>query len=91
MTNNDIIRRLRYTFNLNDSEVIKIFALAGYTATREQISNWLKKDDDPRFKDIIDVEISINFWDVIENFLIMMSTLTWPSSFKSHGAPRNVT
>lgn len=45
MTNNDILRRLRYAFDFNDKKMMKIFALADYDASREEISNWLKKDD----------------------------------------------
>ena len=45
MTNNDVLRRLRYTFDLKDSKMIKIFSSTGKTVSREQISNWLKKDD----------------------------------------------
>jgi len=58
MTNNDIIRRLRYSFNLNDDTMIKLFALANLKVTREQVSNWLKKDEDPTFKEIYDVELA---------------------------------
>ena len=43
MDNNDILRRLRYTFDFGDSEMMNIFQLAGYPATRAQISDWLKK------------------------------------------------
>lgn len=50
MTNNDIFRRLRYTFDFDDSKMIAIFALAGEKVTREQISNWLKKEDDPAYE-----------------------------------------
>lgn len=55
MTNNDILRRIRYTFALNDSKMISIFGLADLEVTREQISDWLKKDDDPAFVAISDV------------------------------------
>ena len=55
MTNNDILRRIRYTFALNDTKMINIFALADLEVTREQISDWLKKDDDPAFEAISDV------------------------------------
>ncbi len=58
MTNNDIIRRLRYSFDLNDSTMIKLFDLAGSKVNREQVSNWLKKDDDPLYKEIYDVELA---------------------------------
>ena len=50
MTNNDILRRIRYTFNFDDSKMIAIFALADREVTREQISDWMKKDDDPAYK-----------------------------------------
>lgn len=50
MTNNDILRRIRYIFDFSDSEMIALFAGAGYTASREQISDWLKKEDDPAFQ-----------------------------------------
>jgi len=55
VTNNDILRRIRYTFALNDTKMINIFALADLEVTREQISDWLKKDDDPAFEAISDV------------------------------------
>ena len=55
MTNNDILRRIRYTFSLNDTKMINIFAQADLNVTREQISDWLKKDDDPAFQAITDV------------------------------------
>ncbi len=50
MTNNDIMRRIRYTFDFNDSKMIAIFGLADKTVSREEVSNWLKKDDDPAFE-----------------------------------------
>ncbi len=59
MTNNDIIRRLRYTFDLSDDDMIKLFGLADYEATRSMISNWLKKEDDPQFEDIEDPELAL--------------------------------
>ena len=45
MTNNDILRRLRYTFNLNDKKMIAIFALGDCKASQEQITGWLKKEE----------------------------------------------
>ena len=50
VTNNDILRRVRYIFDLSDSKMMAIFLLADYKVTREQISAWLKKDDDPDYK-----------------------------------------
>jgi len=46
LTNNDVLRRIRYTFNFNDKKMMAIFESAGFPVTREQVSNWLKKDED---------------------------------------------
>ena len=54
MDNNDILRRIRYSFDLSDSKMIAIFNHADYLVTREQISDWLKKDEDPAFKKLHD-------------------------------------
>lgn len=54
MTNNDILRRIRYTFDFSDSKMISLFALAGETVTREQISDWLKKDSHEDYKGLKD-------------------------------------
>lgn len=43
MTNNDILRRIRYTFDFGDSKMMAIFGLADLTVTRAQVSDWLKK------------------------------------------------
>lgn len=59
MTNNDILRRIRYTFDFNDSKMIDIFALAEHQVTREQVSDWLKKDDDAAFKKLEDTQLAI--------------------------------
>lgn len=59
MTNNDVLRRIRYIFNLSDSQMIAIFALADDEVTREEISDWLKKDDDPAFKNCSDTQLAV--------------------------------
>ncbi|MBC8442347.1 MAG: DUF1456 family protein [Deltaproteobacteria bacterium] len=59
MTNNDILRRIRYIFDLNDSKMIAIFGLADHKVTRGQISDWLKKDDDPAFQKCSDTDLAI--------------------------------
>lgn len=58
MTNNDILRRLRFIFDFGDSQMMALFASAGFTASREQVSNWLKADDKPDFKPLRDVELA---------------------------------
>ena len=59
MTNNDVLRRLRYTFDISDSKMIAIFGLADLQVTREQVSDWLKKDDDPAYQDCSDAQLAI--------------------------------
>jgi uncharacterized protein YehS (DUF1456 family) len=59
VNSNDILRRIRYTFGLNDSKMIEIFRLAGLEVTRSQVSDWLKKDDDPAFSDLDDNKLAV--------------------------------
>ncbi|MEH6466153.1 MAG: DUF1456 family protein [Porticoccus sp.] len=54
MTNNDILRRIRYAFDFSDSKMIAIFGLADHQVSREQISAWLKKEDDPSYQSCSD-------------------------------------
>lgn len=58
VTNNDVLRRLRYTFNFNDQKMIDLFNLAKLTVSREQISYWLKKEDDPQVVNCTDVQLA---------------------------------
>ena len=58
MINNDILRRIRYAFDLKDGTMLEIFSLADFSATDAQISAWLKKDDDPNFLPITDTEFA---------------------------------
>ena len=58
MNNNDVIRRVRYTFDFSDDQMIEIFKLAEVEVTRAQVSEWLKKDEDPNFKGIYDKDLA---------------------------------
>ncbi len=58
MTNNDVLRRIRYIFDFNDNKVINVFSQADCDVTREEISDWLKKDDDPAFKSLTDEQLA---------------------------------
>jgi uncharacterized protein YehS (DUF1456 family) len=59
MNKNDILRRIRYIFDLSDSEMISVFGQADYEMSRGQVSDWLKKDDDPACKKCTDTELAI--------------------------------
>ena len=58
MTNNDVLKRLRYTFDFNDDKVISIFGSADLEVTRSEVSNWLKKDEDPEFENLSDKKLA---------------------------------
>ncbi|WP_028672190.1 DUF1456 family protein [Saccharospirillum impatiens] len=59
MTNNDILRRIRYTFDLKDGAMIDIFSLADFKATEDQVIGWLKKEDDSDFLKLTDRELAV--------------------------------
>lgn len=59
MTNNDIVRRLRYIFDFSDSKMIEIFAHAEKTVTRAEISDWLKREEDPDYKICYDDDLAV--------------------------------
>jgi uncharacterized protein YehS (DUF1456 family) len=59
MTNNDILRRIRYTFDFSDSKMMTVFGLADLPVTRSQISDWLKKEDDQAFQECNDAQLAV--------------------------------
>lgn len=58
MKNNDVLRRVRYTFNFDDSTMMEIFASGGLEVTRAQVSDWLKKEEDPDYRKCSDVQLA---------------------------------
>ncbi len=58
MTNNDILRRLRYVFDFNDSKMIALFGQGNLEVTRAQVSDWLKKEDDPAYRNCTDTQMA---------------------------------
>ena len=59
MNNNDILKRIRYAFDFDDSKMIALFELGNLQVTRTEISNWLKKDYDPDFQDCNDTQLAM--------------------------------
>ena len=55
MIANDGLRRIRYILDFDDTRMIAVFAEAGQRVTREQISTWLKKDDNPAYEECSEV------------------------------------
>lgn len=58
MINNDVLKRLRFVFDLNDPKMIELFASGGLTVTRSEISNWMKKDDDAEYQACNDEQLA---------------------------------
>lgn len=58
VTNNYVLRRLRYTFNYNDQKMVAICALGGLEVTPALVNTWLKKDDDPAYVRCSDHEMA---------------------------------
>lgn len=59
MTNNDVLRRIRYIFDYSDSKMMAIFGLAHLDVNRAQLSDWLKKEDDPAYRNCTDMQLAI--------------------------------
>jgi uncharacterized protein YehS (DUF1456 family) len=49
MLNNDILRRIRYALKLNDKAMLEIFALSDHAMSRENLLEFLKKDNEEGF------------------------------------------
>lgn len=56
---NDILRRLRYAFDFDDAQMMALFGKADHQVTRAEVSGWLKKDDDPDFRELSDRQLAI--------------------------------
>jgi uncharacterized protein YehS (DUF1456 family) len=61
MTNNDVIRRLRYALDLNSQSVVELFRQGGRKMGQSDITALLKKEDDEGFVQCSD--------QVLESFL----------------------
>jgi uncharacterized protein YehS (DUF1456 family) len=54
MNNNDILRRLRYALNINDSTMIELFKLSAYEIARSRTVLHAEKEDEPYYVDCSD-------------------------------------
>ena len=62
MTNNDVLRSLRYALNFSETRMVEICNLAELTITRAQITDLLKKEDEAGYVECSD-EIMSGFLD----------------------------
>ncbi|CAE6902320.1 conserved protein of unknown function [Pseudomonas marincola] len=67
MLNNDVLRSLRYTLNINDEELAEIFQLSNKTITADEVSLLLKKEDEEGFV-LCDDELMAHFLDGLVYF-----------------------
>ena len=49
MTNNDILRRLRFVFDFNNAKMIRMFAKVKHEMTSEHLIDLMKKEDEQGF------------------------------------------
>jgi len=54
MTNNDILRRLRYALDIKDSTMIEIFKLSEYEIAHSNLIDLLKKEEEEGYVDCSD-------------------------------------
>lgn len=52
------MRRIRYAFDFSDPKMVAIFFQADHSVTREHISDWLRKDDEPEFQTLNDTQMA---------------------------------
>ena len=66
MNNNDILKRLRYTLDFNDTQMIELFEAAPTPITRIEVSDWLKKEEDEDFKELSNLMLDVFLNGLIE-------------------------
>lgn len=62
MTNNDVLRRLRFSLSLNNPQIIKVFKLAGVSLTHSELDVFLKKEEDDGYEECPNIDMN-NFLD----------------------------
>lgn len=50
MTNNDVLRRVRYALRINDKAMLEVFKLGGMNISLEELTALLSKPEDENFK-----------------------------------------
>ena len=59
MTNNDILRRLRYALDIKDTTMIEIFKLADHSIARSDLIDLLKKEEEEGYVECGDVVMEL--------------------------------
>jgi uncharacterized protein YehS (DUF1456 family) len=58
ISNNDILRRLRYAFDLNDATMVDVFLQGDKVISSEEVVCYLKKDDDAAYISMTDFDLA---------------------------------
>ena len=58
MTNNDILRRIRFLYNYTDAQMTSIYNLTDFKTEEIQIINWLKREDEASYQEMEDVNLA---------------------------------
>ncbi len=58
MTNNDILRRIRYIFDFSDAKMVALFGMADLKVVQGQIHEWLKKEEDTGYVKCSDTQLA---------------------------------
>lgn len=59
MTNNDVFKRIRFIEDFTDLQLIDVFNEVDFKVELEVIKAWQKKEDQPEFKNLTDVELAL--------------------------------
>jgi uncharacterized protein YehS (DUF1456 family) len=54
LTNNDVLRSVRYTLDLSEPALVEIFKLAGHDIERDDVAHFLKKEDEEGYVECSD-------------------------------------
>jgi len=66
VNSNDILRRSRFIFNFNDAKMMALMSSKDKKVTRAEISDFLKKDDDPAQVTVKDSQLAVFLNSLIE-------------------------
>lgn len=58
MNNNDILKRLRYIFDLSDADMLAIFSLADREVEPDLLKQWFQPDESPAFEALKDIQLA---------------------------------
>ncbi len=59
MNYNDILKRIRYTFDYNDETMMQIFLKGGESVDRSTLSNWMKHEEDEAFEKMVAKRLTV--------------------------------